>query len=69
MEDQLLFFGILSFDAVMGMALGMIASPLLMKAVKVLRNKRKINKLLKDIAKTRTDGVDDAGALPERAST
>lgn len=55
MEDQLLFFGILSFDVIMGMALGMIASPLLMKAIKALKNRRKINRLLKEIAKTRMD--------------
>lgn len=57
MEDQVLFFGIVSFDAVMGMALGMIASPLLMKAVKVLKNRRKIDRLLKEIAKKRMDDV------------
>jgi hypothetical protein len=37
-------------DMVLGMILGMIASPLLMKLIKTLQQKRKVNKLLREAA-------------------
>jgi hypothetical protein len=37
-------------DMVLGMILGMIASPLLMKLIKTLQQKRKVNKLLRETA-------------------
>jgi hypothetical protein len=53
MNEGVAFFEIMPLDMIMGMALGMIASPLMMKAIKVLRRRRKIDRLLKEIAKTR----------------
>jgi uncharacterized membrane protein YccC len=37
-------------DMLLGMALGMVASPLLMKLIKSLRQKRKVNRLLREAA-------------------
>ncbi len=43
----------ISFDMTVGMIIGMIASPLLMKAVRSLRQKRRIDRLLNEIARNR----------------
>ena len=54
-----LLFG-MSPDMVVGMALGMIVSPLMMKGIKILRHKRKMNRLFNEIARTRrNEGTDD----------
>jgi hypothetical protein len=54
-----IFFG-MSLDMIIGMVLGMIASPLLMKAVKVIKHKRKMNRLFSEITQTRQNqGIDD----------
>ena len=54
-----LFFG-MSLDMMIGMALGMIASPLMMKGIKILKHKRKMNRLFNEIAQTRrNEGTDD----------
>ena len=54
-----IFFG-MSFDMMIGMALGMIASPLMMKGIKILKHKRKMNRLFNEIAQTRrNEGTDD----------
>jgi hypothetical protein len=37
-------------DMLLGMTLGMVASPLLMRLIKSLQQKRKVNKLLKEAA-------------------
>jgi Tfp pilus assembly protein PilW len=37
-------------DMLLGMILGMIASPVVMKAIKSFRQKRKVNRLLRDAA-------------------
>jgi uncharacterized membrane-anchored protein YhcB (DUF1043 family) len=37
-------------DMLLGMILGMVASPLLMKLIKSLRQKRKVDRLLKEAA-------------------
>jgi hypothetical protein len=37
-------------DMVLGMGLGMIASPLMMKALKNIRQKRRINRILHEIS-------------------
>lgn len=63
MDEQLLLFGVISVDMLMGMALGMAASPLLMKTIKVLRRRRKIDRLLKEIAKNRTNDINDTDAM------
>lgn len=36
-------------DMTMGMILGMIASPVMMKGVKIIRQRRKIDKILREI--------------------
>jgi len=37
-------------DMLLGMILGMIASPVMMKAIKSMRQKRKVNRLLREAA-------------------
>ncbi|MFN2435150.1 MAG: hypothetical protein ABR515_07220 [Nitrososphaeraceae archaeon] len=37
-------------DMVLGMGLGMVASPLMMKAIKSLKQKRRINRILDEIS-------------------
>jgi hypothetical protein len=38
-------------DMIIGMALGMIASPIMMKAVKAFKQRRKVNRILREAAK------------------
>ena len=49
-------FGIVSSDMVVGMILGMAASPIMMKGIKVIRQKRKLNRILHEIAEIRNNG-------------
>jgi hypothetical protein len=51
-----IMLGIISFDMTVGMILGMAASPLMMKAIKVIRQKRKLDKMLHEIAEIRNNG-------------
>jgi predicted membrane protein len=37
-------------DMLLGMILGMVASPIMMKAIKSIRQKRKVNKILREAA-------------------
>jgi hypothetical protein len=54
-----LFFG-MSLDMIIGMALGMIASPLIMKVIKIIKHRRKMNRLFNEIAQMRrNEGTDD----------
>jgi hypothetical protein len=53
-----LFFG-MSLDMMIGMAIGMIASPLMMKGIKILKHKRKMNRLFNEIAQTRRNEETD----------
>jgi hypothetical protein len=46
-------------DMIMGMILGMIASPLLMKGIKVIRQRRKVNRILRDISLERRNYVSE----------
>jgi hypothetical protein len=64
MNEGQAFFEIMPLDMIMGMALGMIASPLMMKAIKVFRRRRKIDRLLKEIAKTRMTDEIGPDAVP-----
>jgi hypothetical protein len=50
--STVLFFG-MSLDMIIGMALGMIASPLMMKGIKIIKHRRKMNRLFNEIAQTR----------------
>jgi hypothetical protein len=43
----------MSLDMIIGMALGMAASPLMMKALKIIRHRRKLNKLFSEMAQLR----------------
>lgn len=38
------------FDMTIGMALGMVASPLMMKAIKSIRQRRKVSRMLREVA-------------------
>jgi hypothetical protein len=40
-------------DMTIGMVLGMAASPIMMKGIKAIRQRRKINKLFREIANAR----------------
>ena len=37
-------------DMTIGMILGMVASPIMMKAIKILRQRRKVDKILREIS-------------------
>lgn len=38
-------------DMIMGMVLGMIASPIMMKGIKIIRQRRKVDRILQQISK------------------
>ena len=40
-------------DMTIGMVLGMVASPLMMKGIKILNQRRKLDRLLQEIAENR----------------
>ena len=48
--------GIISLDMTVGMILGMAASPVMMKGIKRIRQKRKLDKMLHEIAEIRNNG-------------
>lgn len=43
------------FDMTVGMILGMAASPLMMKGIKTIRQKRKLDRMLHEIAEIRNN--------------
>ncbi len=49
----------MSLDMIIGMALGMAASPLMMKGVKIIRHRRKLNKLFSEMAQVRQNKGDE----------
>ena len=50
----------MSPDMIIGMALGMVASPLMMKGIKIIRHRRKLNRLFHEMAQVRENkGEDD----------
>jgi hypothetical protein len=49
----------MSLDMIIGMALGMVASPLMMKGIKIIRYRRKLNKLFSEMAQVRQNKADD----------
>jgi hypothetical protein len=49
------------FDMTVGMVLGMVASPLMMKAIKSIRQRRKVSKMLREVAE-----LQKSGQLPNR---
>jgi len=46
-------------DMIMGMILGMIASPLMMKAMKIIRQRRKVDRILREISHERRNYGND----------
>lgn len=48
--------GVISFDMTVGMILGMAASPVMMKGIKVIRQRRKLDRMLHEIAEIRNNG-------------
>ncbi|AFU59146.1 MAG: hypothetical protein QXX64_03620 [Nitrososphaera sp.] len=51
-----IMLGIISFDMIVGMLLGMATSPLMMKGIKAIRQKRKLDRMLHEIAEIRNKG-------------
>ncbi|HEV8386738.1 MAG TPA: hypothetical protein VGQ03_03865 [Nitrososphaera sp.] len=51
-----IMLGIISIDMTVGMILGMVASPIMMKGIKVIRQKRKLDRMLHEIAEIRNNG-------------
>ncbi len=49
----------MSLDMIIGMAVGMVASPLMMKGIKIIRHRRKLNRLFREIAHVRHNKGDD----------
>jgi hypothetical protein len=56
--SAILVLGI-SLDMIIGMAVGMVASPLMMKGIKIIRHRRKLDKLFSEIAQLRQNNVDE----------
>lgn len=52
-----LVLGFISLDMTVGMIVGMAASPLMMKGIKLIRQKRKLDKLLREIAVIRSNNA------------
>jgi hypothetical protein len=44
------------FDMTIGMVLGMVASPLMMKAIKSIRQRRKVSKMLREVVELQKSG-------------
>ena len=49
----------MSLDMIIGMAVGMIASPLMMKGIKIIRHRRKLNKLFSEMAQVRQNNLEE----------
>jgi hypothetical protein len=47
------------FDMIIGMVLGMVASPLMMKAIKSIKQRRRVSRMLREVAE-----LQKAGQLP-----
>ena len=54
--STILVLGI-SLDMIIGMAVGMVASPLMMKGIRIIRHRRKLNKLFSEMAQARQNKV------------
>ena len=44
------------FDTIIGMVLGMVASPLMMKAIKSIKQKRRVSRMLHEISDLQKNG-------------
>lgn len=43
-------------DMTIGMILGMVASPIMMKGLKIIRERRKVNRILREISQLKKKG-------------
>lgn len=50
-----IMIGIISFDMTVGMILGMATSPLMMKGIRAIKKKRKLDRILQEIAEVRNN--------------
>lgn len=55
-----LMLGVISLDMTVGMILGMAASPLMMKGIKAIGQKRRLHRMLQEIAEIRNNGMQDS---------
>lgn len=55
-----LMLGVISLDMTVGMILGMAASPLMMKGIKAIGQKRRLDRMLQEIAEIRNNGMQDS---------
>lgn len=44
------------FDMIIGMVLGMVASPLMMKAIKSIKQRRRVSRMLREISELQKNG-------------
>lgn len=51
-----IMLGIISVDMTVGMIVGMAASPVMMKGIRKIRQKRKLDRMLHEIAEIRNNG-------------
>jgi hypothetical protein len=51
-----IMLGVISFDMTIGMILGMAASPVMMKGIRRIRQKRRLDRMLHEIAEIRNNG-------------
>jgi len=49
----------MSVDMIIGRAVGMVASPLMIKGIKIIRHRRKLNKLFSEMAQVRQNKVEE----------
>jgi hypothetical protein len=56
----------MSLDMIIGMALGMVASPLMMKGIKIIRHRRKLNRLFSEMARVRQHKGDEEDPVPNK---
>jgi hypothetical protein len=59
MMGDILFY--MTIGMAVGMAVGMVASPIMMKAIKVIKQRRRVSKILNEISK-----LQKTGHLPEK---
>ena len=58
-----LMLGFVSFDMTVGMIIGMAASPLMMKGIKAIRQRRRLDRMLQEIARARrNNGISSGGS-------
>ena len=58
-----LMLGFVSFDMTVGMIIGMAASPLMMKGIKAIRQRRRLDRMLQEFARARrNNGISSGGS-------